>query len=171
MKTIQIKGKDYVMVHERIKAFREKYPTGAIITEIISADENTVMMKSTVSIDGVIVATGHAQEDRNNKSSLVNALSYIENCETSAVGRALAMLGIGIDAGIASAEEMQKEEKKAGNSFNRTRVDITFAKNAADLTELETIWKSNSQIWHVPAFKTAVSTRKTELSTTSNKLI
>ena len=49
-------------------------------------------------------ATGHAHEDRN--SSSINKTSYIENCETSAIGRALGALGIGSDEFISSAEEL-----------------------------------------------------------------
>ena len=56
--------------------------------------------------EGRVVATGFAQEDRDNKLSLVNKTSFVENCETSAWGRALGNLGIGIDASIASAEEV-----------------------------------------------------------------
>ena len=52
-----------------------------------------------------VVATGHAHEERS--SSHINKTSYVENCETSAIGRALAMMGIGIDTSIASANEVQ----------------------------------------------------------------
>ena len=54
---------------------------------------------------GRVVATGHAHEERG--SSNINKTSFVENCETSAIGRALAMLGIGIDTSIASANEVE----------------------------------------------------------------
>ena len=105
MKTINIKGKEYVPVNERVKEFREKYPQLRVLTELISLDENSVVMKATVvDPDGMVLANGYAQEDRN--ASNINKTSYVENCETSAVGRALGMFGIGIDASMASADEV-----------------------------------------------------------------
>jgi Icc-related predicted phosphoesterase len=55
--------------------------------------------------EGTVVAQGHAHEVKS--SSNINKTSYVENCETSAVGRALAILGIGIDTSIASANEVE----------------------------------------------------------------
>ena len=107
MKTIDIKGKPYVCVNERIKEFRAQYPDWSLESELVSVSEETCIIKATIkNEDGIIKATGYAQEDRNNKMSMVNKTSYIENCETSAWGRALGNLGIGIDASIASAEEV-----------------------------------------------------------------
>ena len=111
MKTINIKGKDYVMVNERIKEFREKYKGFSLISEIINLTEDMCVIKATIlDADGKIVATGHAQEDRT--SSMINKTSFVENCETSAWGRALGNLGIGIDESIASAEEVDMAIKK-----------------------------------------------------------
>ena len=105
MRTINIKGKAYVPVNERVKEFRARYPELRITTELVSLDENSVVMKATVSdMDGNILANGYAQEDRG--SSNINKTSYVENCETSAVGRALGMFGIGIDDSMASADEV-----------------------------------------------------------------
>jgi hypothetical protein len=105
MKTISIKGKEYVPVTERVKEFRKQYPDFKLITEIVHYDDNSVIMVAKIyDKDGNVVANGHAQEDRN--ASNINKTSYVENCETSAVGRAIGMLGIGIDASMASAEEV-----------------------------------------------------------------
>lgn len=105
MKTISIKGKEYVPVTERVKEFRRQYPDFKLITEIVHYDDNSVIMVAKIyDQDGKMVANGHAQEDRN--ASNINKTSYVENCETSAVGRAIGMLGIGIDASMASAEEV-----------------------------------------------------------------
>jgi hypothetical protein len=104
LKTINIKGKEYVEVNERIKAFREMYPTGSIITEIISHQDGVVVMKATAIIDGHIRATGHAYEKEG--STFINKTSYIENAETSAIGRCMGCLSIGIDTSIATAEEV-----------------------------------------------------------------
>ena len=105
MKSIEIRGKQYVPVNERVKEFRAKYPELRVLTELVSLDENSVVMKATITdMEGNILANGYAQEDRG--SSNINKTSYVENCETSAVGRALGMFGIGIDASMASADEV-----------------------------------------------------------------
>ena len=86
LKTVKLKGKDYVLVNERLIFFRENYPGYALTTEILSIDADSVCMKATVfDNEGRIISTGHAQEDR--EASYVNKTSYVENCETSAVGR------------------------------------------------------------------------------------
>ena len=105
IKTTDIKGKDYAEVNERIKVFRMLCPNGAIETELLSNNEGMVIMKATIKDEkGNILGTGTAYEREN--SSFINKTSYIENCETSAVGRALGMLGIGIDTSVASYEEV-----------------------------------------------------------------
>lgn len=105
IKPTAIKGKNYPMVNERIKAFRMVYPNGAIITEMISdADGKCVFQASIFDDNEKVIGTGHAYERE--EASNINKTSYIENCETSAVGRALAMCGFGIDASIASYEEV-----------------------------------------------------------------
>ncbi len=110
MTMLNLKGKDYAMVPERVTAFRKLYPEGFITTEILSHDGTVVTMQARVGYireDGsrVILGTGLAQEVKG--KGMVNSTSYIENCETSAVGRALGMLGLGINGGgICSAEEL-----------------------------------------------------------------
>jgi len=110
LKTINIKGKEYVEVNERIRAFRELYPTGSIMTEIVSHQDGVVVMKAVIVIDGQIRATGHAYEKEG--STFINKTSYIENCETSCWGRALACLGLGVDTSIASVEEIANAIKQ-----------------------------------------------------------
>ena len=105
-----IKGKSYTEVNQRIKAFRMVYPTGFIITELLSNDGGICVFRASCGIylDGGAVqtlGTGTAYEKEG--SSFINSTSYIENCETSAVGRALGMAGFGIDTSVASAEEVQ----------------------------------------------------------------
>ena len=112
LKTVNIKGKEYVEVNQRIKAFREMYPTGSIITEIISHQDGVVVMKATAIIDGHIRATGHAYEKEG--STFINKTSYIENAETSAIGRCMGCLSIGIDTSIASVEEVANAIKQQG---------------------------------------------------------
>lgn len=106
-KTTNIKGKEYVEVNERIKFFRleEKYNGWSLSTEVVHLDENSCVIRATIcNADGMVIATGFAQEDKS--SSYINKTSYVENCETSAWGRALANLGIGIDTSIASSNEV-----------------------------------------------------------------
>jgi len=104
-KTGKIISKEYAEVNQRVKAFRMVYPNGAIVPEIVFESDGVVTFKVTVYDDsGKIIGVGHAQERE--ASSYINKTSYIENCETSAVGRALGMCGFGIDTSIASAEEM-----------------------------------------------------------------
>lgn len=106
IKTTNIKGKEYAEVNQRIKAFRMVHPNGTITTDIVSIENGIVLMKASITDDeGRLIGTGYAYEKE--KGSFINQTSYIENCETSAVGRALGMCGFGIDTSVASAEEVQ----------------------------------------------------------------
>ena len=105
MLTTDIKGKDYVEVNQRIKAFRKLFPEGTIETEILKLEGTICVIKATIKDQDLILGTGIAYE--NEGSTFINKTSYIENCETSAVGRALGMCGLGIDTSVASAEEVQ----------------------------------------------------------------
>jgi hypothetical protein len=102
---------DYVPVAERLEKFYERFPDGRVITNIIehNLESGFVLMRAEVyrsPDDAQPAATGHAFEVRG--ESYVNKTSYIENCETGAVGRALALLGFEVKRGIASREELEK---------------------------------------------------------------
>jgi len=106
-KTTNIRGKQYVEVNERIKFFRqeEQYKNWSLITEFTVLDDAQCVCKASIADpEHRIISVGHAHEVQG--SSNINKTSYVENCETSAIGRALAMLGIGIDTSIASANEV-----------------------------------------------------------------
>ncbi len=106
-KTTNIKGKAYVEVNERIKFFRTdaKYQFYGLESEIVKLDDSEcVIIARIVDPENRIVATGIAQEYKS--ASRINSTSYVENCETSAWGRALGNLGIGIDTSIATANEV-----------------------------------------------------------------
>ena len=125
IKTTDVKGKEYAEVNQRIKAFRSICPNGCIETCLVS-NANGVCVFSAVVRDenGKVLGTGHAYEKEN--SSFINKTSYIENCETSAVGRALGMCGIGIDVSLASYEEVanaikQQEEKPTKENLETLR--------------------------------------------------
>ena len=116
-KTGEVTSNDYAEVNQRIKAYRMVYPSGTIRTEIKCLKDGICLIKAEVTDEnGELIGTGHAYEKEN--SSFINQTSYVENCETSAVGRALGMAGFGIDTSVASAEEVQnaienqKEDKK-----------------------------------------------------------
>lgn len=110
IRTTNIKGKDYAEVNQRIKAFRMVNPEGGIVTELVSNEANeagrhvAVIRAIVTNADGKELGTGTAYEVEG--SSFINGTSYIENCETSAVGRALGMAGYGIDTSVCSAEEV-----------------------------------------------------------------
>lgn len=109
IRTTPIQGKDYAEVNQRIKAFRMVYPEGFIETEMFSNENGVCVFRAYVGFQSdcgrIVLATGTAYEKEG--SSFINKTSYIENCETSAVGRALGMAGFGIEVSVASAEEVQ----------------------------------------------------------------
>lgn len=105
MKTINIKGKEYVEVNERLKHFRANYKDHALVSEVLDKTETSVLIKATIfDKTGRALATGLAEEEKG--STFINKTSYVENCETSAWGRALANFGIGLDTSVASADEV-----------------------------------------------------------------
>jgi len=109
LETQKIKGKDYVLVNERVRAFRThpNFKDMSLETNIVDISDNRVVMVAKVlDSDGLVKATGHAEEIQT--KSGVNSTSFIENCETSAVGRCLGFLGIGVDDSIATYEEVEQ---------------------------------------------------------------
>ena len=111
LKTVNIKGKEYVEVNERIKHFRSNYKDWALSTTILELDNNRCVIQATVfNENDRIISTGIAYEVEG--SSFINKTSFIENCETSAIGRALGNLGIGIDTSVASYEEVANAIKQ-----------------------------------------------------------
>lgn len=109
IETMDVKGKEYAMVNQRIKAFRMVYPEGTIETEMLSNEGGVCVFKAVVKNIEIVLGTGHAYEKES--SSYINKTSYIENCETSAIGRALGMCGFGIDTSVASYEEVANAVK------------------------------------------------------------
>ena len=137
-----IKGKTYIEVNQRIKAFKMIYPEGSIETEMISNGNGVCIFKAIAkNEEGKVLGTGTAYEKEG--SSFINKTSYIENCETSSVGRALGMAGFGIDTSIASYEEVanamqQKDGEKVINSkkvelFNMAIENNNVSKDVVDI--------------------------------------
>ena len=104
LETMPIKGKEYATVNQRILAFRKLFPEGTIETEMMSNNNGMCIFSARVKDGENLLATGFAYEKED--STYINKTSYIENCETSAVGRALGFLGLGIETSVASAEEV-----------------------------------------------------------------
>ena len=153
MKSIKIHGKDYILVNSRVKEFRsnpkyENYGLDTVKTldewfestnkktgEIIQ--DNRVEFKCYIyNADGKNVSSATARELKS--SSYINQTSHIENCETSAVGRALGFLGIGIDTSIASADEVinavnnQSTDSKSWLNENQLLATLKGTKEQAE---------------------------------------
>ena len=114
-KMVQINGKEYVTVAERLEKLHSEHDKVGIETEVLRFDEEIVLVKAILSIDDKKFV-GHAQEVIG--SSEVNSTSALENAETSAVGRALAFAGLGVNGSIASADEIKKAEDRSRLSFD-----------------------------------------------------
>lgn len=112
---VVIGGKAYKTVAKRIEKFREQHTLvdgWSISTELLDISSDQVVVRATImNPGGVVVATGHAQETW---QSQINRTSAVENCETSAIGRALAAAGFG-GSEFASADELARavEQQKA----------------------------------------------------------
>jgi len=130
---VKIHGKEYKTVALRVAEFRDKFPTYFLTTEIIKIDDDQCIIKAYAGEhkdngENHVFATGHAQEFR--KASQINGTSYLENCETSAIGRCLASLGIG-GTEFASANEVVNAIYQQSNPVKElvTEAALTVAKN------------------------------------------
>lgn len=102
--TVNIRGKEYKTVALRVNEFRASYPDWTIETEIVDLTDKMAVVKAIIkNPEGRVISTGYAEENRS--SSPINKTSALENCETSAVGRALAFFGLA-GSEIASADEV-----------------------------------------------------------------
>ena len=119
---VDIHGKQYKTVAERINEFwQDRTPSEwSIITEKVSEDTGLIICKATIMHMDRTVATGHSEELRG--STMINKTSALENAETSAVGRALAFMGLG-GTEIASADEVAQAIHKQ-QSMNGSDIDI-----------------------------------------------
>lgn len=133
---VNIRGREYKTVALRVEEFRTEHPVDAgwaITTELLQCESSGVLVKATISTpDGKVVATGHAQEYWEGQ---INKTSAVENCETSAIGRALAAAGL---AGheFASADEVAVAigQQRAGHSNRPPTV------TANDIDRLKVSW-------------------------------
>jgi hypothetical protein len=148
---MKIGNKEYMLVNDRVAIFRNTYPTWSLPTCIEELKDGFVVFKATV-IDenGHIRATGHAYEKEN--STFINKTSYIENCETSAVGRALGFLGIGIEGSIATAEEVQNamlqqsDGEEDVTAYDET-INTTMAGRIENIMKLNKTKEETTALW------------------------
>lgn len=123
MPTINIDGKAYTTVANRITIFRKFFPDYSIATNILNDDEIKVIVQTKITTpNNIVVATGLAEEFRG--KNIINTTSALENAETSSIGRALACLSLG-GSEYASANEVQnaisqQEQIKQNNNNQRT---------------------------------------------------
>ena len=137
--TISIHGKDYATVALRLAIARRNLGVDLdITTKIIHLDSEKAVVQADIFLEGKHVSTGLAEEYRS--ASRINQTSALENAETSAVGRALAFLGITNDQ-IASAEEVSLAIEQQDKQLQKA------------LTELEVIS-------HLGSYKAWLSTYK-----------
>ena len=137
MQMTDIKGKDYAEVPQKVAAFRKLFPNGSITTEIVYLEGGMVVFKATIADeDGRILATGHAYEKEG--STFINRTSFIENGETSAVGRAASFLNLGSDTSIASYEEVmnaKKQQKKMDEDDLKAELKNLLMETESDTTK------------------------------------
>ena len=161
LKTVNIKGKEYVEVNERLKHFRSTLKGWCLTSDIVELDEKRCVIKATVWDDnGNIRATGHAYETEG--SSFINKTSFIENCETSAWGRALANLGIGLDTSVASFEEVANAVKQQSAPVVKPTLDEDKFNNmlkAIDAGKVDVV-KSKMPSYTIPEHMNKVLTER-----------
>lgn len=142
-KAIDIKGKAYVLVADRIRFFNDNYAEGSIATELVSKPEDDmVVIKATVTpVAGQNRAfTAYSQATWDD--GYINKSSALENCETSAVGRALGFMGIGVIDSIASVDEINKAQIQPPKKTAETKLtpEIARAKARTAIENANNIW-------------------------------
>lgn len=162
LKTVNIKGKEYVEVSERIKAFREmpEFKGFSLETEIVDLTDVSVVLKAIIKdAEGRTLATGIAREK--NGDSFINKTSYVENCETSAWGRALGNLGIGIEGSVASALEVTNAVKQQNKPLVQAPIQqqqpppINISNNMATLAQAKRFYTMAGKFFKTDAEKKA----------------
>lgn len=168
---INIHGKQYKTVAERVNEFREAHPDYAILTEIVRADDLVQVKAIIENTEGRTIATGFAEEVRG--STNINKTSALENCETSAIGRALSAFGLsGTEYASANevmnaiAQQAELEAKEKAVAFYRAHAEaikehwesLVFIREQIKLGEIgaakeafmEIDEKSRSALWVAP---------------------
>jgi hypothetical protein len=181
---MDFRGKAYAPVAMRVEFLRRAFGTElGISTEIVVADERVVIMRATITdAEGRVLATGYAEEFRSSRG--VNSTSALENAETSAVGRALAALGLGGGeyasadelAGAvhqqkaaeqqATAEQQRREALMEAVQANQSSIDaIKAGLEAGDLSSAAEAWfelsdQTKQALWVAPTKGGPFSTKE-----------
>ena len=146
---VPIHGKQYKTVAYRVNEFRTQYPDYTVSTELVEANETLVVMKASISNEqGRLLATGFAEEVR--AASKINRTSALENAETSAIGRALAALGLA-GTEYASADEVanainQQNDGEFLEFMATVRANFDWVMYAKEAIANED-WQSLAGIW------------------------
>ena len=145
---------NYEPVADRIERFRKEYPLATIETELISEmGGNGYRFKALIDIEGVLVATGHAEELISARG--VNQAHALENAETSAVGRALANFGLRSVGGIPTKEDMQNVETRNQaaaekvSERQKTLLELINSQDEQKQTQIKQIAKDK----HLPSLR------------------
>ena len=112
---------DYETVESRLEKWWKDYPDGRVATKIEQASDTRYIVSAELfrtEADAKAYATGLASENVSDRG--VNSTSALENCETSAIGRALANAGYAAKGKRASREEMTKVVRSDTFSVDRT---------------------------------------------------
>ena len=132
---------DYQTVQERVEIFRELFPAGRIINELITLDERNVVVKCSIYLDSESlhpVAIDYAQETIG--SSNINKTSFLENCTTSATGRAISLLAGSMSPKGKRPSRTEMEKVKRAES-----APVDFVAKAAETTDIEALRKLYAQ--------------------------
>ena len=149
---VKIHGKEYKTVAKRVADFRDAYPNHRLVTELVSADDERVVMVSKVfDTDDRLVSTGWAEERRD--ASRLHATSSLEICETSACGRAVSLLHRDLmGTEIASADEVAnaiQQQQDTGpimahnEALQRNYASVYFIKEHLELKA----WEAVAEAW------------------------
>jgi hypothetical protein len=112
---------DYETVESRLEKWWKDYPDGRVATKLEQASDTRYIVSAELyktEADAKPCATGLASESISDRG--VNSTSALENCETSAIGRALANAGYAAKGKRASREEMTKVVQSETWSVDRT---------------------------------------------------
>jgi len=124
---------DYETVEERLSKFWKEHPDGQIHTKLLESQSARFIVEASIfrtEADSRPWTTGLAEETVQGRG--VNATSALENCETSAIGRALANAGYATKGKRASREEMTKVQSGAQVKANIEQVKAKMAQTATE---------------------------------------
>jgi len=145
--TVNIKGKKYSTVNERLKHLLQYFPEARFNEEILFHDNERVIVKTELYIGDTIFSVGTAEEWRN--SSFINKTSALENCSSSALGRCLAAFGLS-GSEYASAEELvnalNNQSTNSQSTTKKVSIEDEIKKQTTEtkLTALYSNWKKNN---------------------------